>query len=108
MATLSKKTREEIKKMTRVIVSQFKPEKIILFGSHAWGEPDENSDVDLLVIKKTNNRWRTRNNMDGALYPRYTPLDLLVYTPKQVEKKYKEDFFIKKIIKEGAILYEKQ
>lgn len=108
MVKSSKSARHEIKRFTEVLVNQFDPEKIILFGSHAWGEPDEDSDVDLLIVKKTNNRWQTHREMDGALYPRTTSLDLLVYTPKQLEKKYKgEDFFIRKIIKQGSILYEK-
>ena len=106
MPILSKKKTKEIKKMTQIIVKHFEPEKIILFGSHVWGQPTKESDVDLFVIKKTNNRWRTRQAIDGAIYPRQTPVDLIVYTPKQVEKKTKDDFFIQKIIKEGAILYE--
>jgi hypothetical protein len=36
----------------RVLVDQFQPQEIILFGSHAYGQPDEHSDVDLLIIKE--------------------------------------------------------
>jgi predicted nucleotidyltransferase len=42
--------KEILDEMTRRLVENLRPERIILFGSHAWGEPDEDSDVDLLVI----------------------------------------------------------
>jgi predicted nucleotidyltransferase len=45
--TLSRELREEI---TRRLVAELQPEQIILFGSHAWGTPHEDSDVDLLVV----------------------------------------------------------
>lgn len=103
----SKNAAREIKRMTKVIVTQFKPEKIILFGSHAWGEPDKESDIDFLIIKETKNRRKTRMGMDESLYPRDIPLDLLLYTPKQIEKK-KYDFFIHHLTTKGRVLYEKK
>ena len=51
---------EEIKKMAEKIAKKYKPEKIILFGSYAWGKPGPNSDVDLFVVKKTGNTRMAR------------------------------------------------
>ena len=45
-----------IRRYARAIADEFHPEKIILFGSHAYGTPNEDSDVDLLVIMPTRNR----------------------------------------------------
>lgn len=49
---------KEIKKITGQIVEKYKPEKIILFGSWAYGKPKENSDIDLMVIKKNKKKIR--------------------------------------------------
>ena len=53
---------KEIKKIAEKIAKEYKPEKIILFGSYAWGKPGPNSDVDLFVVKKqtTQERWRVK------------------------------------------------
>jgi uncharacterized protein len=48
--------KEEIHKVVDKIVSEFDPEKVILFGSYAWGRPTEESDFDLFILKKTSER----------------------------------------------------
>jgi predicted nucleotidyltransferase len=108
MTSFSARHPKEIKKWITKIVLAFEPEKIILFGSHAWGEPTKDSDVDLLVVKKTNNRLRTQMQISRTLYPRNIPLDLLVFTPKQFSgKKAKANMFLNEITEKGEILYEK-
>jgi len=47
---MSRLDRDLLKEVTRRLVAEFRPEQVILFGSHAWGRPDRNSDVDLMVI----------------------------------------------------------
>ncbi len=99
-------TEEKIQEVTQKIVKEFQPEKIILFGSWAWGKPGPDSDVDLFIIKNTENTRVLAREIDGALFPRLFPLDLIVYEPKQVEKRKKMgDFFINDILTKGKVLY---
>jgi len=101
-------TQQKIKEVTEKIIKEYNPEKIILFGSHAWGKPHRDSDVDLLVIKETRNSLRLSRDIDGALFPRLFPLDLLVFTPRQVrERESMGDFFIQDILSKGKVLYAK-
>lgn len=94
----------------------YKPEKVILFGSYAYGKAKKNSDLDLLVIKKTSKKKTKRvddvlsliYNNDTKQWPNY-PLDILVYTPKELEyRRSLGDFFVKKILEQGKVIYEQQ
>jgi len=91
------------------IVSALNPEKIILFGSYADGNPTHDSDVDLFVITdgKPKEKYRA---ISMLLYPRQFPVDIIVKTPKEVEDALKggkdHSFFIREIIKKGKILYD--
>ncbi len=94
------------------IVSVLKPEKIILFGSYAYGNPTHDSDVDLLVIMKTRKKRAERYvAVSQVLYPRQFPVDIIVKTPKEVEEAMKggkdNSFFIREIIKKGKVLYDR-
>lgn len=86
----------------------YKPEKIILFGSHAWGRPTKHSDVDILIIKKTRgNPYKRIPEARAYLHHIDYAFDVLVMTPKEVSKRLKlKDFFIEDIIKKGKVLYE--
>ncbi|MBF0345387.1 MAG: nucleotidyltransferase domain-containing protein [Nitrospirae bacterium] len=98
----------KLKAVTKKLVAEFQPEKIILFGSYAWGEPTEDSDVDLLVIKETENTREFAMEVDGSIFPRPFPLDLIVYKPEQVKREVMEgDFFIQDILTKGKVLYAK-
>ncbi len=77
----------KLRELTEKIVEEFKPEKVILFGSWAWGVPGPDSDVDLLVVKATDRSTReVAREIDGTIFPRPFPLDLLVYRPDQIEE----------------------
>ena len=92
------------------IVSELKPEKIILFGSYAYGNPTPDSDVDLLVIMKTKAREIDRYiAVSNLLYPRQFPVDILVKTPKEVkeESRKKGNFFMREILTKGKVIYER-
>jgi predicted nucleotidyltransferase len=104
---------EKVKRIIFTLVEKLKkgyqPEKIILYGSYAWGKPTKDSDLDLFIIKRTNER-----HIDRAIKvceildqeEREVPLEPLVYTPEEVEYRLKiGDDFIKKIIEEGKVLY---
>ena len=98
----------EIKKITKKIVQEYNPEKIILFGSYAWGNPDDDSDLDLFIIKKSNKRRidRARELRSILFGNNFPPLDLFIYTPEEIKKRKKiGDFFILDIIQKGKIIY---
>ncbi len=92
------------------IVSELKPEKIILFGSYAYGNPTPDSDVDLLVIMKTKAKEIDRYvAVSNLLYPRQFPVDILVKTPKEIKEAShkKGNFFLREILTKGKVIYER-
>ncbi|KXK12540.1 MAG: DNA polymerase subunit beta [Chloroflexi bacterium OLB14] len=91
------------------IVTELKPEKIVLFGSYAYGKPNPDSDVDLLVVMKTNASYKERSwKVSRLLIPRPFPVDILVKTPKEINTALKAgDFFLKEILTRGKVLYER-
>ncbi len=97
-------------KAVKRIVDELKPEKIILFGSYAYGNPTPDSDVDLLVIMKTRAKEIDRYvAVSNLLYPRQFPVDILVKTPKEikVEAGKKGNFFMREILTKGKVLYDR-
>lgn len=88
----------------------YRPQKVILFGSYAWGRPSKESDVDLFIIKPTPEPRHLRSTtVERLLYKAPLPIDVLVFTPSEVQKRLRlGDFFVKRIIKNGKILYEKK
>src|SRR5436305_11249623 len=72
-----------IRKYARQVAEQFKPDKIILFGSHAYGTPNEDSDVDLLVIMPTWSQHSTAIQIRRKIRAPFA-MDLLVRTPKNI------------------------
>ena len=94
------------------IVSELKPEKIILFGSYAYGNPTPDSDVDLFVVIETNGKNKEMYRaVSRLLYPRQFPVDIIVKTPTEVEAALKggidNGFFIREILKKGKVLYDR-
>src|SRR2546421_6752247 len=97
-----------IRRFARRIAKRFRPQKIILFGSYAYGTPHAESDVDLLVI------MRTRNIIDESIriclaFERQFSLDLIVRTPHQIALGLKEDdrdWFLYEVMTKGKVLYE--
>lgn len=97
---------EKIELVKEKIVREFNPEKIILFGSCAWGTPNENSDVDLFIVKETEDTRKLAREIDGSIFPRPFPIDIIVYTPENVKKRLAiNDFFIRDIFNNGKLLY---
>jgi predicted nucleotidyltransferase len=92
--------------VTRAIGEQFHPQKVILFGSYAYGTPHADSDVDLLVIQPTRNRHGLRVRIRMALTAPF-PMDLIVRTPNEVKRRLEEgDSFLTEIVSKGKVLYE--
>jgi predicted nucleotidyltransferase len=91
------------------IVAELRPEKVILFGSYAYGTPSPHSDVDLLVIMKTRASLKERSwAVSRLLLPRPFPVDILVKTPREIEKSLKKgNFFLQEILTRGKVLYDR-
>ena len=101
------KINAKIKDLCRQIVENFNPQKVILFGSHAYGKPNEDSDVDLLVIMPFEGRNSRKVIEIRARIKTTLPLDLLVKTSSQVQERIEmEDFFMRDIVYKGKVLYE--
>ncbi len=92
------------------IVRALHPERIVLFGSYAYGEPTPDSDVDLLVIVETD-RPRSERYLavSRLLRPRSFPVDILVRSPAEIKAALESgDFFIAEILSKGRVLYERR
>jgi predicted nucleotidyltransferase len=89
------------------VADRFRPDKIILFGSYAYGKPHADSDVDLLVVMPA------RNQHDQAVKIRLAfdapfPMDLIVRKPKEwLWRLAAGESFSTEILTKGKVLYEK-
>jgi predicted nucleotidyltransferase len=95
--------------MVKKLVAEYKPEKIILFGSYANGNPTEDSDIDLFILKDTEEkflkRWTKVHSILSTLHPGVA-LDTVILNPKELEKRlFVGDHFIQDIINNGEVLY---
>jgi uncharacterized protein len=96
-----------IRRFAREVAEKFQPDKIILFGSYAYGEPHADSDVDILVIMPCRNGIHQACHIDRVTDPCF-PLDLIVRSPKTMAWRLKEgDWFLREIVAKGKILYTK-
>ena len=87
----------------------YRPDKIILYGSYAHGNPTSDSDIDLLIIKDTSKRRVDRFvEVKQIIYQpgRGVPISPLVYTPEEIEERLKMgDDFVAEILARGRVLY---
>ncbi len=100
---------EKIKEIINRIVSGYNPDKINLFGSYATGKPDKNSDLDLFVVKETDlPRPERAVVVRKMIYGIMFPVDLIVYTPKEIEESKNKRFsFVHEVLNTGKTLYER-
>jgi predicted nucleotidyltransferase len=88
-------------------LKKYRPHKVILFGSMARGEADEQSDLDLIVIKDTQESFVERLETVAKLCPPGIHADILVYTPEEIRvMEEEENPFIIQALREGKLLYE--
>jgi predicted nucleotidyltransferase len=99
--------RAAILELSEKIAREFNPERIILFGSYAYGDPTPDSDVDLLVVMPFEGHgWEMATQILNRAEPRF-PLDLLARTPAQLRERIQlGDIFIAEIWSQGEVLYE--
>jgi predicted nucleotidyltransferase len=101
---------QAIKEITSVLRAKYHPDKIILFGSCAWGNIHRYSDIDMLIIKETNQPYRQRWFEVCRLardLKRSIPFEPFVLTPKEIERQLSRNLFLQEIMKRGKVLYEK-
>lgn len=97
----------DILAISKAIYDEFQPDKIILFGSYAYGNPQDDSDIDLLVIlpyqgNGLHKTWEILNKIQ----PKFA-VDLLVKTPVEIDQRLAwNDFFLNEILEKGKVLYE--
>ncbi len=103
-------TQEKIEEIVRRIVDNCKPEKVILFGSYAYGRPTKDSDLDLLVVVQSSSlpRYKRAREIRKYLWGiTDTPKDILVYTQEEINDWARvEEAFITSIVTKGKALYE--
>ena len=102
-----KQVKKHIQDLCEQIVHAVHPQKIILFGSYAYGQPTEDSDVDLLVVmpfegSAHDQAFRIRKEIEHRM-----PMDLLVRTPEFIADRIEMgDFFMQEIVEQGKVIYD--
>lgn len=101
-------TKRLLNDIVQRIVEHFHPEKIILFGSRAYGTPHEDSDIDLFIIMDSDLRPAQRSaTVSLACHPKGVSMDVIVRTPAEVQQRLDMgDFFIAEILEKGQVLYD--
>jgi predicted nucleotidyltransferase len=96
MKKISKRT---ISVFAQQIAKQFNPEKIILFGSYAYGKPTEDSDVDILVIMPFHGRNPEKATEIWMATKSKFPIDIMVRKPAELKKRLEMgDFFLREVV----------
>ena len=106
-----KEIQKVINDIVEKLVAEYDPQKVVLFGSYAYGSPRSDSDIDLLIIKNTSERFIDRwTTVRGILSDpgRTAPLETLVLTPDEVSRRLSiGDQFLREIMEKGEVLYGK-
>ena len=102
-----KAVKKEITELCSQIVNVCHPQKVVLFGSYAYGVPTEDSDVDLMVVMPFEGHPAYQAGEIRARIQTPLAVDLLVRTPEQIEERVSMgDPFMQEIVNQGKILYE--
>ncbi|MBF0417611.1 MAG: nucleotidyltransferase domain-containing protein [Magnetococcales bacterium] len=104
-------TETHLSAMVRAIVAAVQPERIILFGSHARGDTNDDSDIDLLVVEdgfRERSRWKELQKIRRKLAAFPLPKDILLYSREEVARwQHSANHIITHAIQEGRLLYER-
>jgi predicted nucleotidyltransferase len=102
--------KQDLERLLGKLIAEYAPQQVILFGSHAYGEPDRHSDLDLLIVKDTTETPFRRRVQVGRIVQdrrRKTPIQPLVITPQELAAQLeKGDPFLIEIIEKGEVLYD--
>lgn len=99
---------DNIKDLSGQIAKEYDPERVILFGSYAYGSPSEDSDVDLLVILQfSGNSFRKSLEILNKMNPKFS-VDLIARRPEDTARRYEQgDPLIREALDKGSVLYER-
>lgn len=100
---------KQIEDIVKRIVDHYKPEKIILFGSYAYGTPKKDSDLDLLIVKESSlPRYKRAREIRKLLWgTSEISKDIIVYTQREIDDwREVDEAFVTQVMKKGKILYE--
>jgi uncharacterized protein len=107
--TIHQQTEKAIRQIVDAIIKEYQPQQIILYGSLAYGVPDADSDIDLLIIKETDKdplERRVLVRQIAADSHRRVPFSPLVLTPDELRRRLVlGDPFYQEIMQRGKILY---
>ena len=98
---------DKIQSFVDRLVEAYEPERVLLFGSYAWGNPTDDSDVDIMVVMPCDVQSAYKAaEMRSRLRPGF-PLDLIVRTPEKVADRIAlNDFFMRDIVDKGIVLHD--
>lgn len=98
----------ELKRVLDILIFQYKPSKIIIFGSLANNKINMESDIDLFIVKNTDKRyWERIDEVLHLIHPQEA-MDIFVLTPQEVEENFKKDnLYLKEILERGRVVYER-
>ncbi len=98
---------QELERYLDILIREYKPQKVLLFGSLASGKAREGSDIDIIVVKETDKRfWDRLADVIRLLNPTEA-VDILVYTPREFEELCRDRlFFQEEILKKAKVIYE--
>ncbi len=100
-------SRQDIKQVCRKIAREFRPQRIILFGSYAYGRPTPDSDVDLLVVMPLTGRATDKAVEISSRLEHRFPIDLLVRSPEDIRQRLEwNDFFLREATEKGVVMYD--
>jgi predicted nucleotidyltransferase len=108
--TVDQQVEQTILTIVEKLKKEYKPDKIILFGSYAYGRPDRDSDIDMCIIKETQERPIDRRVAVARIVAdpkRLIPFEPLVLSPREVTERLRAgDQFLQEILDRGEVLYE--
>jgi predicted nucleotidyltransferase len=100
-------SRADIQAFVEQVIRRFRPAKVILFGSHAYGRPTEDSDVDLMIVMPHRGPSAALASRIRLACPRAFPMDLIVRTPAEVRRRIRAgDPFLREVTTKGIVLHE--
>ncbi|NLI32944.1 MAG: nucleotidyltransferase domain-containing protein [Deltaproteobacteria bacterium] len=97
----------ELRERVTEIFAPFDPLRIILFGSHARGQADEESDIDLIIVYDTTKKFLDRLEELYEFWSLPKGVDILAYTPEEFDRMISENSFVQDAVRTGKILYER-
>ena len=99
--------REALKQHIVSVFKPFDPQRIIIFGSFARGDWDEMSDIDVIVVYRTDKSFLDRLKELYLSWDIPKAVDILAYTPEEFEQMFQHNFFIQEALNTGEVLYER-